>query len=275
MSPLGTRLPSNSEPPSVAPIGLESPVFIGLLGSFVLLKAGHPVVVRTGGKVESLLSELALGSHLGIDQGELLAAVWPTAETTSASHSFHTLLYSLHHQFADVLAGHAPIVRIGGRYRLNVERGVGVDINAFEAAADAGDAAHRRGDRTTVAVAFARAVVIYRGDLTVGEDVRHLLHRERLRMRYLTLQATLAEYLFADGDYRAALAKSLDLLLHDPCREDAHRLVIRCHVRLGERAQALRQFQVCRRILLGEFEAEPEPATIALYEQVRRNPAAI
>jgi DNA-binding SARP family transcriptional activator len=266
-----------TKPVSATPITAdrEWPVFVCLLGSFMLLKAGEPVLLPARGKVEMLLSELALGPRLGVGRDDLLAAVWPSAQFTSASHSFHTLLYSLHQQYSDVLAGHAPVVRIGGGYRLNVESGVGVDITAFETAADAGEVAHRKGDRALVTTAFARAARLYRGDLSAGEEVRHVLFRERLRMRYITLQATLADYQYSDGDYPAALARSLDLLQHDPCREDAHRLVIRCYVRLGERAQALRQFHVCRNILRSEFEAEPEQATIALYEQVRLNPAEV
>jgi hypothetical protein len=33
--------------------------------------------------------------------------------------------------------------------------------------------------------------------------------------------------------------------------------------------------QLCKTILLDEFDAEPEPATTALYQQVRLDPGAI
>jgi DNA-binding SARP family transcriptional activator len=72
-----------------------------------------------------------------------------------------------------------------------------------------------------------------------------------------------------------ALLHALDLLRHDPCREDAHRMAMRCYVRQGERAQALRQYRLCREVLAIEFEAAPEPATESLYELVRLDPARI
>ena len=37
------------------------------------------------------------------------------------------------------------------------------------------------------------------------------------------------------------------------------------HVRLGARAQALRQYSLCRLILRDEFDAVPEPATERLF----------
>ncbi|HET7380215.1 MAG TPA: bacterial transcriptional activator domain-containing protein, partial [Gaiellales bacterium] len=61
----------------------------------------------------------------------------------------------------------------------------------------------------------------------------------------------------------------------DPCREDGHRTAMRCYVRRGERAQALRQYQMCEVILREEFNATPEPATRALFDKVRLAPEDI
>jgi hypothetical protein len=65
------------------------------------------------------------------------------------------------------------------------------------------------------------------------------------------------------------------LLTHDPCREDGHRTAMRCHVRLGERAQALRQYMLCEAVLRTEFNAKPEPATTVLFDQVRLDPGSV
>jgi DNA-binding SARP family transcriptional activator len=65
------------------------------------------------------------------------------------------------------------------------------------------------------------------------------------------------------------------LLVHDPCREDAHRLAMRCYVRRGERAQAVQQYRLCEQILRAELDARPEHATMALFDQVRLNPDSV
>jgi DNA-binding SARP family transcriptional activator len=85
----------------------------------------------------------------------------------------------------------------------------------------------------------------------------------------------LASCAHAAGDDAACLAYAQRVLAHDPCREDAPRLVMRCHVWRGERAQALHQYRVCADILRAAFGTTPEPATVALFEQVRRAPGSV
>jgi DNA-binding SARP family transcriptional activator len=253
----------------------NAPVFIGVLGTFVLLKAGRPVTLRPGGRIESLLTELALRGTDGVPRDELLATMWPATAPSLAGHSLNELVSSLHRKFSDVLDGDGPVTRSIGAYAINLSAGVGVDIAAFEDAADAGEASLRAGDVEAARRAYAEASSLYRGDLWTSNEVRHVVDRERLRMRFMSLASALAEWLFREGNYRGALARVLDLLAHDPCREDAHRLAIRCYMRLGERAQALRQYRVCRAILNAEFDAEPEEATTTLYDQVRLSPSSI
>jgi hypothetical protein len=50
---------------------------------------------------------------------------------------------------------------------------------------------------------------------------------------------------------------------------------MRCHVRLGERAQAFAQYRLCAAVLRAEYGAAPERATTALYEQVRLDPGTV
>ena len=100
-----------------------------------------------------------------------------------------------------------------------------------------------------------------------------LVERERLRARYLLVLSRLADWQFSMVDYEGALELALDLLNHDPCREDAHRIAMRCFVRLGARSQAMRQYRTCRDVLAMEFDAVPERATESLYDLIRLDPA--
>ena len=106
-------------------------------------------------------------------------------------------------------------------------------------------------------------------------DVGSVLERERLRARFLSLLAYLADEQYRAGEYGACLAQAWRLLGHDPCREDAHRVVMRCYVQRGERAAALRHYHVCAHILRAEFDAAPEPATTALFDQIRLQSSGI
>ena len=55
----------------------------------------------------------------------------------------------------------------------------------------------------------------------------------------------------------------------DPCREDAHRRLMRCFTRQGQPHLALRQYQACVDALDHELGVDPDPATTALAQQIR------
>ena len=251
------------------------PILVCLLGSFRVMKSGRVVALKPGGKAQSLLANLALRAQLGLPRDQLLTMLWPASDQALASQSLNTLVYSLHRVLGDALSGRPPVIHEDGLYRLNAEDGVTVDIAAFDAAADDGDRATRNGDIATAFAAYRGAADLYLGDLVFASDVHQVIERERLRARYLSIRAQLADRRFADGDFSGALDSALELLAHDPCREDAHRLVMRCYYRLGQRSQALRQFRLCRDVLAAEFEAVPEPATEELYELLRTQPSLV
>jgi DNA-binding SARP family transcriptional activator len=254
---------------------IPAPIVICVLGSFRLLKAGVVIEVRGGGKAEFLLSRLALRVNEGVRRETLLSGLWPDREPVLAGQSLNSLLYSLHRLLGDEIGGAAPVLQSSGYCRLNSEAGIAVDLAYFERFTDEGNGHARAGDAAEASLAYRQAVNCYRGDLCGSGDIGDLIERERCRSMYLTVLAWLADDSFCSGDYGECLESALRLLAQDPCREDAHRLVMRCHVRRGERAQALRQYRVCEEILHTEFEAVPEPVTVALFEQVRLNPAAV
>ncbi len=250
-------------------------VEICMLGGFRLLGRGEPILARAAGKVELLLSSLALGHRHGVPRETLLNVVWPESEPSLAGQSLNSLVYNLRRVLSDHLGNQAPIVSDAGGYRLNLEAGISVDVLRFDALVLSGDQRRRNGDASGAAERYAEAVDLYRGDLCAAGAPTIAIERERLRASYLMALAHLADFHLGQGDWLTSLAFAQALLRGDPCREDALRLVMRCYVRLGERAQALRHFRLTESILREEFAAEPEPATIELWEQVRMHPESV
>jgi DNA-binding SARP family transcriptional activator len=251
------------------------PIMVCLLGSFRLLKAGQAVAVRSGGKTEALLTTLGLHHPNGVARETLLVELWPSSVLSLASQSLNSLIYSLHKLLGDGIAGAAPVVLAEGTYRLNRDAGVAVDVTAFDELLQAGECAARAEQHDIAIARFRQAVELYRGDLCSGPGIQGVVERERARALYLTTLARLSGYAFGAGDYHTSLRCALQLLAKDPCREDAHRLVMRAHLRRGERAQALRQYRLCEAVLREEFDAAPEPATRQLYERIRLDPASV
>ena len=189
-----------------------------------------------------------------------------------AGEALHSRIYSLHKLLGPMINGRSPIVHADGCYRLNAAAGVGVDVACFDELATSGHLLTREGQFRAAAAAYQKATQLYRGDLCVATDLHAVVERERLRACYLDLLATLAADAYGTEDDAACLVYAGHVLQHDPCREDAHRLIMRCYLRRDQRAQALHQFRVCQSILSAEFDAAPEPATIALFEQIRLDP---
>jgi DNA-binding SARP family transcriptional activator len=248
----------------------KRPVMICLLGGFRLLRSGQPVAVRGGSKVEALLSTLAMGQAYGIRREQLLERLWPNIDPSLAGQSLNSLVYSVHK-----IVGVSCIVNEDGRYRLNAKAGVSVDIDVFSAFFDAGQERASMGDMANAAALFRRVVAMYDGDLCTNGDTRATVEQARLRSRYFTATMQLAQWDLDRGDCSSALNGALSLLARDPCREDAHRLAMRCYVRLGERAQALHQYRLCESILRNEFDVAPESASWELYDQIRRHPESV
>jgi DNA-binding SARP family transcriptional activator len=250
------------------------PVLICVLGSFRVLLAGLPLPVH-GGKTKALLCHLALRYAEGVLRSTLLETLWPKSDAALAGDALRSRINSLHTLLGAGLGGTAPVLQVDDRYRLNAAAGVGVDVACFDVLVATGDHQMRTGHAAEASATYQHALQLYHGDLCVATDVYAVVERERLRARYLSLLASLAACAHAAGDDDACLAYAQRVLAHDPCREDAHRLVMRYHVRRGERAQALHQYHLCVDLLRATFATTPEPATVALFDQMRIDPGSV
>ncbi|MEM7034753.1 MAG: BTAD domain-containing putative transcriptional regulator [Chloroflexota bacterium] len=253
----------------VAPV-----VLISLLGTFKLTLDGHLAPISHGSKSEALLTYLALARHRPLQRDSLLGYLWPDCDPIQAGQSLNSLVYQLN-KLTKRFVGHVNLVNNdSGYYFLNMSEGVGVDIDFFEAWSGKGQYLLQQGHIKQGLSYCEQALDLYRGDLVAVTDIQTVLERERLRTAFLDLLAALADH-YAQQTPTTALTYIHQLLKYDPCREDAHRLAMRCYVQLQTRAQALRQYQLCRQILATEFETTPEPATETLYNQIRLNPESL
>jgi DNA-binding SARP family transcriptional activator len=250
-------------------------LMICLLGSFRLLRHGQPLDLLVAGKAMSLLSALALHLDAGMTREALLDTLWPDQESAQSIVSLNSLVYSLQRRLRADPHDASAVVYANGCYYLNAAAGYRTDIARFDALVDAGNRLAASGKEAAAACHYQRAVALYRGDLCTGTDVYVVIERERLRASFLTVLAWLADRAYREGDDVAALDHAVRLLACDPCREDAHRLVMRARMRRGERAQAMRQYRLCEHVLRREFDAEPEPLTTDLFDQIRNAPASV
>ncbi|MFI8462009.1 BTAD domain-containing putative transcriptional regulator [Kitasatospora sp. NPDC085464] len=244
---------------------------ICVLGRFRVIGREGEIPISWGSKTAALLSDLALRERFQAPSETLLAALWPREnDEARARNALTSLVGDLRKRFKEVAEGASPIVTTPNGYRLNTQDGITVDADRFAALVDQGERQQKEGRIASAVDSWWKSAALYSGDLHVGDDVRFVIERERLRSLHHLSLWRLAEYFYGERDHSTALEFAFRLLEQEPCSEQAHRLVMKCQVSLGRRPLALRQYKVCERILATEYQAKPEAATQALYDQLRR-----
>jgi DNA-binding SARP family transcriptional activator len=113
------------------------------------------------------------------------------------------------------------------------------------------------------------ALELYRGDLLEPNNSPWVLvERERMRALYIDALAILAEYRMRENDFVLALALGHKALRLEPLREDVHRIVMESYARNGRAAEALRHFEICRKLLYSELAIAPAKETALLRERI-------
>jgi DNA-binding SARP family transcriptional activator len=102
-----------------------------------------------------------------------------------------------------------------------------------------------------------------------------VIERERFRQARLHALEALCYGLARRGRYDKAIELGLTAVADEPLRESAHRAVMRAHLAEGNRVEALRQYQLCRRFLRERLGFEPSAETQRLGERCGYRDAAV
>ncbi len=167
-----------------------------------------------------------------------------------------------------------PIVVYGhDAYRISPSPHLWLDVDEFDSRVSSSrrleDA--REVDQATREYEFADG--LYRGDFLADDPYEDwaALPRERLRLAHLDALGRLSSLYFSLGRYSACASLCHRIIERDPCREDAHRLLMRCYSRQGQPHLALMQYRACARALADELSVETDPATVSLHQRIRRH----
>lgn len=249
--------------------GRDSLMEARLLGSFELRMNGTAVAL-SGRRGVSVLRYLLARRHHSCSRDQLIEEFWPDAKPLVARNRLQVAVSSVRRS----LHSHTRlqvIEYIDGGYRINPEVDVTVDVEQFESAASTGRAAERCGDTESALAAYREAMDLYRGDFADDAPFEQwtLLPRESLRLTYLDLLDRMSRILFQLGRLDECIAAGHRMLDLDPCREDAYRMLMLCYARQGRPYQAVRQFQLCSRMLREVLSAGPAPETIRVYKLIK------
>jgi predicted ATPase/DNA-binding SARP family transcriptional activator len=148
----------------------------------------------------------------------------------------------------------------------NFEAPHSLDVKEFESAS---------ADRANIQQ-MQYAVSLYTGDFLDGFDDDEIplfadwvrSQRGRLRQAAINNLQTLIKHFSERHNYTEAISFARQLLTIEPWNEEAHRDLMHLLSLSGQRSAAIKQYELCRRILKEELDVEPAQATLHLYQQI-------
>jgi DNA-binding SARP family transcriptional activator len=226
---------------------------IRLLGGFAVTNAGSKDCTPKGKKLRALIAYLAMAPASGWQRERLMTLLWGDRDEAQARICFRQALAGLRRVLAN------PTI-------LHADR----DTVAFDRAAVTVDAVEFQ--RSCKEGRFEQAAELYQGVFLDGlavksESFMDWLLIERTRLHDLAVVALAA--LLKSQTEDVAIKTALRLLELDPVREETHRSLMRLYMLKGERAQALRQYHACRKILEQELGIRPVAETERLFREIR------
>ena len=194
-------------------------------------------------------------------------ALWPDASPAQLRSNLRATLYHLRR----ALGRSNWILFDGEHYAFNHSLPYWFDVEAFENALAEVQRAPSKPPLQAV-LSWETALSLYRGDFLEDVEVGDwsLLQREALRRRYLKALLIVGHARFVHEHYIRAASAFLQLLGHDSYHETAHRELMRCYARMGERGKALQHYQGLFAQMRTELGFAPDTATTDLYERLRR-----
>lgn len=237
---------------------------ITTLGTFAVYRGDHLIGDDEWkrSKVKGLFKFLITNLHRRVPRDEILEALWADLPLDAALNNFNVTLSALRRVLEPYL--HAGMTSHylhtqESLYWFNRHSNYWLDAQAFVELAEADDAR-----------AWQEALDLYTDDYLAEDPYEDwtLVERERLQEMFLTTLARLAGYHVNQGEIDVGIRHYQTILSRDPYREEVHRQLMDAYARAGRRAEAVQQYQECRRILRQDLEVEPSPETESLYRHI-------
>jgi DNA-binding SARP family transcriptional activator len=239
-------------------------VKIRALGGFEVAIGDVPLTVTGKAQKKPLELLMALASradqaYAGVQSLQLMDEVWPDPEAGDAKSNFDTTL----HRLRKLLGVEGALLYNEGRLAFNREL-VWCDAAAFRFAL-------RELPDEPGSEVIHRCVDLYRGPLLAGqrECAWILSARERLATAFIDLVSRCGNQLENASEWRAALALYEHGLKQDNLVEAFYRGLMRAHLALGEKSEALREYRRCRDLLSVVLSIAPSSETDALKQRIQ------
>lgn len=209
------------------------------------------------------LAWLTLNRDLPVSRDQLAGVIWGEAWPPAWENALSALVSKLRSALRPF---GVSVTTAFGAHSLAMPPGSWIDVEACVAAIDNAESLLRQDDPAAAFGDAAVAAAIAERPFLAGEDgewveeVRRRLHVVRVRALDV-----LSDIWFRRGEHALAIEAANAVVRLEPFRDSAYLRLMRAHVAAGDRSEALRVYERCRRLLADELGADPAPETEALY----------
>jgi DNA-binding SARP family transcriptional activator len=245
------------------------------LGAFVVWRGAEAVAPHEWrrDKARQLFQLLLTRRKRLLERDQIVELLWPGLDAETAERDFKVALSTLYRVLEPALPARAPsayVLREGTLYGLRPGADLLLDAEQFERLTTEGDRLAGKGDETFIEH-YRASLALYGGDFLQDYPYDEWASEERERLLGLWLHAAdrLAGALAERGRWQETVDVCQAILQRDECWEQAYRLLMLAHARLGNRAQALRIYARCVERLREELDVPPSAATVGLFEELR------
>jgi DNA-binding SARP family transcriptional activator len=244
-------------------------VQVHMLGPLVVTIDGTPIERWDSLKARALFEYLMLHCDKPVRRELLMHVFWPRHSRGSARNNLNVSLYNLRRTLADG-GTDKHILYADGCYQLNPEISWWIDRTEFLSTLAAARGHVQDDDLDAAVTAYQAAVDLYRGPLFEDDTTSEWHHVEQTHITDVYLEAleSLGELHLQLHDLTLAEQTAKQALVDDPCRESAHRLLMRCYAQQHQHHLVSRQLQICAATLRRQLGIAPAPETIHVCESI-------
>jgi DNA-binding SARP family transcriptional activator len=223
-------------------------------------------------KVQELFCYLLLHRDHSLPRETLASILWPETTTAQSKKNLRQTLWQLQTALGsqNESVNDRLLLVESDWVQLNSEANLWLDVAVFEQAYNLAQKIPGQELDSSTAQLLLDTVQLYQGPLLEGwyQDWC-LLERERLQSMYLAMLDKLMSFCEVHHDYETGLLYGMRIMCYDRARERTHRRMMRLYYLIGDRAEALRQYERCAAALEEELGVSPSKSTTAIYRQIQ------
>ncbi|MBV8357273.1 MAG: hypothetical protein JO189_04970, partial [Deltaproteobacteria bacterium] len=213
--------------------------------------AGEDIVLRNR-KTRGILAVLALAEGKRVSRNRLAGLFWDGSNDAHARMGLRHALSELNRFVNHRVPGLVEIDRVAAR--------LNIDLCWTDAFAPATHFERLLDDLDGISSAF---------DHWLAAEREKFEHRERA-----SLERELKQLLEEDAAPELQAAAARKLINFDPTHEGAVRCLMMALAKMGDRVQAIREYERCLQALRSKADLQPSKETVAVYEAIRSTGAA-